>query len=274
MALLRVWDASWSNDLVILHVRFALFLDVLVESGLQEARIADAVIVLAGHALVSGLLYLGVDAATGRLLNRGAEASSGIGRSYGEVPLAETVVQHYLLELLLHRFDVVVVLVVARAEISFVVFDDVDVAVLGVLARHDLDLLLGLESLTAAVEGDKVLLLPNRILKLSLLLGDGLLEQLSLVVVNISELSLQFLVLRRLDREIVFDWICQILLGHKRHALHLLFDLLLLLLLKLPSGGASEDFWLAQFGGRILLVCHLKLTLDVPRVYLRTLKHL
>ena len=92
------------------------------------------------------------------------------------VPLAETIVHHNLLELLLHRLDVVVVLVVARAKIGFVIFDDVDVTVLCVLAGHDLDLLLRLESLTAAVEGDQVLLLPDRILKLPLLLCDGLLE--------------------------------------------------------------------------------------------------
>ena len=58
-----------SNKLVVLHVYFALLLDVLVECGLQEASVADAVVVLAGHALVGRLLYLGVDAAASRLLN-------------------------------------------------------------------------------------------------------------------------------------------------------------------------------------------------------------
>lgn len=164
--------------------------------------------------------------------------------------------------------------VVAGPEVVLVVFDDVQVAALRVLPRHDLDLLLGLESLRATVERNQVLFLSYRVLQLALLLGDRLLEQLSLEVVDVAELRLLFLMRSSLDREIVLDRVRLVLLRDQCDSLHLLLRGGRLLLLILLCRHSCDHFGLALLLRWILVIRHLELPLDVSGVYLGTLKHL
>ena len=57
-----------------------------------------------------------------------------------------TVFIHYSFELFFNRFYLILVLVVARAQISLVVFNDIEIATLRVLTGNNLDLLLTLKS--------------------------------------------------------------------------------------------------------------------------------
>ena len=63
-----------SNNHILLHILLSLLLDILIEGRLQEAGVANAVVVLASHALVRRLLNLCINAAALGLLHGGAEA--------------------------------------------------------------------------------------------------------------------------------------------------------------------------------------------------------
>lgn len=262
-----------SDDLIILHVDLSGFLEGLVKRWLQEAGVPDTVVVLASHALVGSLLDLGVDAAAGCLLDRRSEASFRFCGYQGVVPLPEPILLHDLLELIFHALHVGVV--VPRPKVALVIFDDVKIAVGGVLARHDLDLLLGLETLSATIEGDQVLFLSYRVLQIALLPGHILVEQLTLVVVDVPQFGLHLLVFRGLDGEVLLGLTAHlvVLLRDEGDALHFLLFFAVHLLLHLGHG-AGVQFWLALLATRLLLVCHLELSLDVPSINLGTLKHL
>ena len=141
-----------SDDHVIFHIFLSLFLDVFVESWLEEARVTNAIIVLACHALISCLLQLRINTATSSLLHSRPKSLLYIRCRYGLVPLLQTIFHHDVLELRFHRFDIVLVFVVARAQVGLVVFDDINITILSILPGHNLDLLLSLESLTSTVE--------------------------------------------------------------------------------------------------------------------------
>lgn len=164
---------------------------------------------------------------------------------------------HDLLKLILHVLDIIIILVVSGTQVGLVVLNNINIAILSILPRHNLYLLLRLEALAAAVEGYEVFFLSDGILQLALLLRHLLLKHLSLVIINITELCLNLVIISRLDLQVVHSRILQRLLRHQRHPLHLVARPRLLLLILIPRCRANDDFGFKVFGGWTPLIRHL-----------------